>query len=139
MTRSFIGALSMQPARELAIMSRAILALLCKGTNIQLLADDDQALNLATNVQLSNAAPDVQEQSKQHPAANIVRRLSILRRNILWSFVILASAVIASLLLRHLYSGPDEAMPSIARRRICLFLRLGHSRQTRMDRAVLRR
>jgi hypothetical protein len=85
----------MQPARELAVMSRAILALLCKGTNIQLLADDDQALNLATNVQLSNAAPDVQEQSKQHPAANIVRRLSILRRNILWSFVILASAVIA--------------------------------------------
>lgn len=95
-------------ASELALMSRGILALIRKGTDIRPLADSDHALNLAADANLRNASSDRQELSRPHTAENVIARLNILRRNILWSFAILASAVIASAFLRHFIPAPTK-------------------------------
>lgn len=95
-------------ASELALMSRGILALIRKGSDIQPLADKDHTLNLAADANLRNASSDRQEQSRRDTAENVIARLNILRRNILWSFATLASAVIASALLRHFIPAPTK-------------------------------
>ncbi len=94
-------------ASEWTLMTRGILALVWKTADVQPLIDSDHALNLSENVQLREARSEVQEQSKRDTAVNVTKRLSILSRNIFWSFVILASAVAVSLLFSHLAPSPS--------------------------------
>jgi hypothetical protein len=93
--------------REWRLIARGILALIYKRANIDALTDADHALNLSSNDQLRRARPEAQERSKQETAVNVDKRLEILRRNILWSLVILGSAATASLLVSILL--PDRS------------------------------
>jgi hypothetical protein len=91
---------------EWTLTARGILALVCKGAGIQSLVESDHSLNLSTNDQLRQARPEAQEDSKRSTAVNVSKRLGLLRRNIIWSFLILASATLASLLLSHFVPTP---------------------------------
>jgi hypothetical protein len=90
-------------------MARGILALFCKNSDVRPLVDADHALELSRNVQLMEASTENQEQSRQKRAATLAERLRLLRRNVFWSFVIVASAVALSLLYSHLTSAPSPS------------------------------
>jgi hypothetical protein len=77
-------------------MARGLLAILRRATDVQRLIDADHAL------ELSASSPEDQERHRRQCAATLDRRLDVLRRNIFWSFIILASAVALSLLFSYL-------------------------------------
>jgi hypothetical protein len=83
-------------------MARGLLAILRRGTDVQRLIDADHALELSRNAQLSASSPEDQERHRRQYAATLDKRLDVLRRNIFWSFIILASAVALSLLFSYL-------------------------------------
>jgi hypothetical protein len=86
-------------------MGRGILALFRRTTNVQPLVDADHAINLSRNKQLSTASAEEQEERRREYAPTIDLRIDLLRRNLLRSFFILASAVVISLLFSHVLSA----------------------------------
>jgi hypothetical protein len=89
-------------AHECALMARGVLALLRKSADVQPLIDADHALDLSRNTQLVAASPENQERHRREYATTLVERLRLLRRDVFWSFIILASAVALSLLFSYL-------------------------------------
>jgi hypothetical protein len=83
-------------------MARGLLAILRRNTDVRRLIDSDHALELSRNAQLSAASSENQERHRREYAATLDKRLAVLRRNVFWSFIILASAVALSLLLSYL-------------------------------------
>ncbi len=83
-------------------MARSVAALFWKRADVQPLIDADHTRELLQNVQLRDATSDVQEQHRSKYASTLAERLRVLRRNVLWSFVILASAVTLSVLSSYL-------------------------------------
>jgi hypothetical protein len=83
-------------------MARGVLAILRRATDVRRLIDADHALELSRNAQLSASSPEDQEQHRRQYAVTLDKRLDVLRRNIFWSLIILASAVALSLLFSNL-------------------------------------
>jgi hypothetical protein len=87
-------------------MARGALALFRNATDIQPLIDADHALELAGNLQLATAPPELQERHRQKYRAVVEKRRRLLRRNVFLSFFILASAVVVSLLYSLISTVP---------------------------------
>ncbi len=71
---------------EAKLMARGLLALFWKETNIQPLTDSDHALNLSGNNQLREVPHEVHEQRRHAASENVIKRLTLLRRNIFGHF-----------------------------------------------------
>lgn len=83
-------------------MARGFLALLWRTTDVQPLIDADHALELSRNAQLAASSPESQEKQRREDATTLGKLLHLLRRNVFWSFIILASAAAVSLLFSYL-------------------------------------
>jgi hypothetical protein len=90
-------------------MVRGVVALFRPSVDVQRLIDADHALELSGNRQLREAPPEQQEQHRRKYAATIALRLRLLRRNVFWSFAILASAVMLALLSSWLAVSPSPS------------------------------
>jgi hypothetical protein len=94
---------------ELVLMARGVIAIFLRTANIQPLVDADHALELSHNTQLKEAPLEHQNKRRQEYVATIAERLRLLRRNILRSFILLASAAALSLFCSYALWTPSPA------------------------------
>jgi len=95
----------------------------------------DHAVELSRNTPLQQSAPEKQEEHLAVAREATVTRLVLLRRVILTSFTLMASATVVGLLFRRFYSGPMLPRPVFAVGSLFLFAwatlgRLGWAGQT---------
>jgi hypothetical protein len=97
---------------ELMLMMRIFLALFWKRIDIRPLIDADHLLELSRNSQLAAAPPDAHEEHRRNYATTLALRISILRRILFHSFIVIASAVVLALVLSKATSAD---LPSVLR------------------------
>ena len=91
---------------EWRLMARGVVALVWKSSNVQPLVDADHKRELSQNVQLAQAPLEKQEQHRRGYVSTLNRRIQLLRRNHIWSFVLMGSAVIVALIFSHFTWSP---------------------------------
>lgn len=90
-------------AREIGLMARALVALVFSSASVEALADTDFQHELSRNQQLASSPLDVQERQRQDVPKSVRNRLQLLRHNLLWSFLILGSAILLAVLIKWVW------------------------------------
>lgn len=114
---------------------RGILALISPRSVAERLAFADHEVELSRNEALRNASPQAKKRQLDAAHAATLDRLFLLRRRILSSFALMASAMVVGLLFGRFYSGPMLPRTVFAGGSLLLFAwatlgRLGWAGQT---------